>query len=292
MQHPKTILMEDIKMLRRIKKTIYIIFAIGLIAVSVNLFLGPHSIAAGGITGLAIILQKVFEFDRSITVLVANAVILISALIFLGKEAFLNSVIGAVLLPVFIQYIPQYKLVEDPMLSMLAGSVIMAIAASLLYANNASSGGTSLPPLIFKKYFKLNTSIGLLISDGIIVVLSLIVFNTDAFFYAIFSITITAIAMGYIESGVRKRKMVYIISDHNEEITNAIQTKLERGVTLVPIIGAYERKQREMIMVTMDTKNYRDLLDIVKTLDENAFMITDTVSQVHGQGFTYNSGSV
>jgi len=279
-------------MINRIKKTILIVFAIGLIAVAVNLFLGPHSIAAGGITGLAIIFEKLFELDRSVTVLAANGIILLSALIFLGKEAFLNSILGAATLPVFIQLIPQRAVVEDTMLSMLAGSVIMAIAASVLYANNASSGGTSLPPLIFKKYFKLNTSIGLLISDGIIVVLSLIVFNTDAFFYAIFSITLTALAMGYIESGLRKRKMVYIISDFHEAITNEIQTKINRGVTLVPIMGAYERKEREMIMVTMDAKNYRDLLEIVKTHDENAFMITDTVSQVHGQGFTYNSGSV
>jgi len=279
-------------MIKRIKKLALIIFAIGLIAVAVNLFLGPHSIAAGGITGLAIIFEKLFNFNRSITVLVANGVILLSALIFLGKEAFFNSILGAAILPVYIYFIPQMALVEDPMLSMFAGSVIMAIAASILYANNASSGGTSLPPLIFKKYFKLNPSIGLLISDGIIVVLSLIVFNTDAFFYAIFSITFTAIAMSFIESGMRRRKMVYIISDESEAITNEIQTKLERGVTLIPIVGAYERKEREMIMVTMDTKNYRNLLDIVKSHDDRAFMITDTVSQVHGQGFTYNSGSV
>jgi len=279
-------------MKKRIKKIVFIIIAIALIAVSVNLFLGPHSIAAGGITGLAIIFEKLFSFDRSITVLVANAIILASALIFLGKEAFLNSILGAAALPVFIQVIPQITVVEDTMLSMLAGSVIMAIAASILYANNASSGGTSLPPLIFKKYFKLNTSIGLLISDGIVVILSLIVFNTDAFFYAIFSISITAIAMGYIESGIRRRKMVYIISDKNEAIKDDIMTKLERGVTLIPVIGAYKRTEKEMIMVTMDTKNYRNLLDIVKSHDEGAFMITDTVSQVHGQGFTYNSGSV
>jgi len=51
-------------------------------------------------------------------------------------------------------------------------------------------------------------------------------------------------------------------------------------------------EKQQMIMVTMDSKNYRDLLDIVKNHDENAFMITDNVSQVHGEGFTYNSGSV
>jgi len=175
---------------------------------------------------------------------------------------------------------------------MLAGSFLMAIAASLLYANHASSGGTTLPPLIFKKYFGLSPSIGLLISDGSIITLSLFVFDKDAFVYAIFSVMITAIVMGYIESGIRKRKMVYIISDFSEDITKDIQTKLDRGVTLIPVVGAYERKNREMIMVTMDSKNYRDLLDIVKKHDEKAFMITETVTEVHGQGFTYNSGSV
>ena len=279
-------------MLKRIKKFVYIVIAVLGISVSVNMFLGPHSIAAGGITGLAIIFDTLFNFDRSITILVANGVIIIAALIFLGKEVFINTVFGALLLPVFIRFVPQITLVGDTMLSMLAGSVLMAISASILYANHASTGGTTLPPLILKKYFGLSPSIGLLISDGLVIILSLIVFNVDAFFYAIFSVTITAIAMGYIESGLRKRKMVYIISDHSEDITKEIQTKLERGVTLVPVVGAYERKEREMIMVTMDSKNYRDLLDIVKSHDENAFMITDNVSQVHGQGFSYNSGSV
>ena len=191
-----------------------------------------------------------------------------------------------------IRFIPQITVVSDTMLSMLVGSVVMAIAASIMYANHASSGGTTLPPLIFKKYFGLSPSIGLLISDGVIIVLSLIVFDTDAFFFAIASVTITALAMGYIESGLRKRKMVYIISEQKEAITNDILTKVGRGVTLIPVIGAYKRKEKEMIMVTMDSRNYRDLLEIVNEHDKKAFMVTENVSEVHGEGFTYNTGTV
>ena len=279
-------------MVKHIKKILYIIAAVIGISVAVNMFLGPHSIAAGGITGLAIIFESLFGIDRSVTIFVGNGIILIAALIFLGKEMFLNTVIGAALLPIAIRYIPQITLVSDTMLSMLVGSALMAISASILYANHASTGGTTLPPLILKKYFGINPSIGLLISDGIVIILCLIVFNLDTFFYAILTVTLVAIIMGYIESGINKRKMVYIISDHSEAITTEIQTKLDRGVTLVPIIGAYERKEKEMIIATMDSRNYRDLLDIVKKHDEKAFMITDSVSQVHGQGFTYNSGSV
>jgi len=279
-------------MIKYLKKLAGIIVAVTGISVSVNMFLGPHNIAAGGITGLGIIFETLFGFDRAITILVANGAILLAALIFLGKDVFLSTVVGAALLPVCIRFIPQITVLEDAMLSMLVGSVIMAVAASVLYANHASTGGTTLPPLILKKYFGMNPSIGLFISDGVVIVLCLIVFSVESFFYAMSSIAITAIVMSYIESGIKKRKMVYIISDRSEDISEEIQNRLERGVTLVPVVGAYERKDKEMIMVTMDAKNYRDLLDIVKKHDEKAFMITNTVSQVHGLGFTYNSGSV
>ena len=279
-------------MLRRAKRVGCVLIAVALIAAAVNLFLGPHSIAAGGITGLSIVFETLFGLNRAITILAANAVILLAAIIFLGKEVFFNTIIGAAVLPFFVNIIPQHMLVEAPMLSMLTGSVIMAVAASLMYANHASSGGTTVPPLIFKKYFGLSTSIGLFFSDGSVILLSLIVFSFDAFLYAIFSITITALVMGFIESGLRKRKMVYIISEKSKEITQDILTKIDRGATLVPILGAYERTEREMIMVILDSKNYRDLVTIVNEHDEHAFMITENVSQVHGRGFTYDTGSV
>jgi len=276
----------------RIRKIAAVTVAVTLIAVAVNIFMAPHSIAAGGITGLAIVFETLLGFDRSITIFVANAIILAGTLIFLGKEVFFNTVVGAALLPLAVRLVPDFRLVEDPMLSMVAGSVIMATAASLMFNNNASSGGTTVPPLILKKYFGVPTSIGLFISDGIVVTLSLIVFNVDAFLYAIISLGLTAVVMSSIESGLNKKKIVYIISEKNREITEDILTKIDRGATLIPVLGAYERTEREMIMVTMDTKNYRDLQTIVKGHDKEAFMITNTVSQVHGKGFTYDTGSV
>jgi len=274
------------------KKLGYIILAIAIIAICVNLFLGPHAIAAGGLTGLAILLESLLEFDRGITVLAGNAVVLVLALLFLGREVFLNTVIGAGLLPLLIHIVPKEMLITDPMLSMVAGSVLFGIAVSILYANRASSGGTAVPPLIFKKYFGLSTSVGLFLSDGVVVLLSLFVFSVDSFFYAIFSILITSLTMSYIEAGMNKKKLVYILSEKSGPITEDILGKIGRGVTLVPVVGAYERTEKEMLMVTLDGKNYRELLTIVNEHDKSAFLITDTVTDVHGKGFTYESGSV
>jgi len=278
--------------MRHVKKLLYITAAIILISICVNMFFGPHNIAAGGITGLAIILEKLLGFERSVVILVSNVILLAVTFIFLGKEIFFNTVIGATLLPVFIRIIPQITLVRDTMLSMIVGSVIFGAAVSILYFNKASSGGTSIPPLILKKYFNLSTSIGLFFTDGVVVILCLLVFSVDSFFFAVSSIFITSAAMNYIENGINKKKMVYIISDRNESITNDILHDIGRGVTLIPVVGAYKQNNMNMLMVTLNTKNYQQLLTIVNKHDDKAFMITDTVSDVHGQGFTYESGSI
>ena len=279
-------------MTKWVKKLFWITLAIVLISVSVNMFLGPHNIAAGGITGLAIILESLFGLSRSVTILIFNIVILVITFIFLGREMFFNTVIGSMLLPVFIGIIPQEMIVTDITLSMVVGSVIFGIAVSILYRNKASSGGTAVPPLILQKYFKINPSVGLFLTDGIVVALTLFVFSLEIFFYAVFSIFITSATMKYLESGTNRKKMVYIISDRHELILEDILHKVGRGVTIIPAVGGYSLNPRQMLMVTLDRKNYAQLIDIVNRHDEKAFMITDTVSDVHGQGFTYESGSI
>ena len=275
-----------------VKRLLSITFAIVLISMGVNMFLGPHDIAAGGITGLAIILEAYMGLDRSMVILVSNAIVLVITFIFLGREIFLNTVIGATMLPLVIRIMPRYNLVQDTMVAMIVGSVLFGVAVHILYSNKASSGGTAVPPLIFQKYFKLNPAIGLFITDGIVVALCLLVFPVDNFFFAVFSIFITSVTMRYLESGINKKKMVYIISERNELIAQDIMHEVGRGVTIIPAIGAYKGNNVNMLMVTCHTKDYRHLIEVVDRHDKEAFMITDTVSDVHGKGFSYQSGTV
>jgi len=275
-----------------IKRLLYITFSIILISIGVNMFLGPHDIAAGGITGLAIILEAYMGLERSMVILVCNAFVLVLTFIFLGKEIFLNTVIGASMLPFVIGIMPRIDLVEDTMVAMIVGSVLFGVAVHILYSNKASSGGTAVPPLIFQKYFKLNPAIGLFLTDGIIVALCLLVFPVDNFFFAVFSIFITSLTMRYLETGINKKKMVYIISEKNDLITQDILHEVGRGVTIIPATGAYGGNNINMLMVTCHTKDYRHLVEVVDRHDKEAFMITDTVSDVHGKGFSYQSGTV
>ena len=279
-------------MLKWVKKGVYIVLAITMMSISVNMFLGPHNIAAGGLTGLSIILEHLLRLDRAIVILVGNAIVLAAAWVFLGRETFFKTVIGAALLPVIIGFVPHMMLIEDTMLSMVVGSVLFGIAVSVLFQIKASSGGTSIPPLILQKKFGWNTSVGLFVTDGVVVGLSLLVFSVEAFFYAVFSIFITSMVMQTIETGISKKKMVYIISEAHEAIAHDVLHEIGRGVTILPAIGAYQKKPIQMLMVTLNTRDHRRLIGIVNQYDPGAFMIVDTVSDVHGKGFSYESGSV
>jgi len=275
-----------------IKKLFFIILSITILAISVNLFLAPHHIAAGGLTGLAIILEDLLHIDRSVVVLIGNLFVLVLTFIFLGREIFFNTVVGAIVLPLIMRLIPHTPLLGDVMLSMIIGSILFGVGVAILYMNNASSGGTAIPPLILKKYFNINPSIGLFITDSVVVILSLFVFDIESFFFAIFSIFITSATMRYIESGLNKKKVIYILSDNQKAILNDILHEINRGVTIIPVSGGYTKKQSEMLMVTLESKDYQKIIKVVDKHDKKAFMITSTVSDVHGLGFTYESGSV
>jgi len=277
---------------KHIKKIFYILLAIAIVSVSVNMFLAPHHIAAGGLTGLSIIIESVTGLDRSIIVFVANAGILVLTYFFLGKEVFLNSVVGAMSLPFIMELVPRVMLVPNVMLSVIIGSVIFGVGVVILYKNKASSGGTAVPPLILKKYFNIDTSLGLFMTDFIVVVISLFVWDVESFFFAIFSIFLTSLTMSYIEGGLNKKKVVFILSDKQEAILEELLYVLNRGVTIVPVVGGHTKRQRNMLMVTLAMKDYQKLLAIVDKHDDKAFMIANVVSDVHGEGFTYESGSV
>ena len=275
-----------------IRKGIFIALGVTILAIAVNLFLGPHHIAAGGVTGLAIILEQLLNLDRSAVVMVFNMIILVITYIFLGKNMFLNTVIGGTLLPVMMGIIPQRMLVQDVMLSMIFGSILFGIGVSILFKNEASSGGTSIPPLIFKKYFNLSTSVGLLATDSIIVTMSIFVFGVESFFFAILSIIITAFTMNYVEDGLNKKKALMIISDYTKEVLDALLNEVQKGVTVVPVKGGYRQEEREMLMVVLSSQEYQKSLRIIRKYDPNAFVVTYNVSDVQGLGFTYDSPAI
>lgn len=276
-------------MLSRIKQFSLIVVGVVFVAAAVNVFMAPHNIAAGGLTGLAIILESVMGLDRALIVMIANGLLVFLTYFFLGKEVFLKTILGAFLLPLFMKIIPHKMLINDVLLSNIFGSVCFGIGISILYSQKSSTGGTSIPPLILKKLYGIDTSIGLLVTDSLIVLGSLFVFGVEPFFHATFAIVLASATMRYLETGLNKKRLLQVISKESEVILQALLVELDTGVTVVPAMGGYTKEPRTVLMVAINDRDYVDAKKIVDRLDPEAFVIVHNVADIHGKGFTYHS---
>lgn len=261
-----------------------------LISIAVNMFFGPHEIAAGGVSGVGVLVEKSFGINRAFVVFGINVILLIFAAFFLKKTIIIKTIIGSVLLPIALAFVPKVLLIDNPLLSVFFGSAILGTGVAILYKVEASTGGTTIPPLIFKKYFGLDQSIGLFICDALIVIFNIFVFGLNAFFYSIFALAISAIVINYITSGMNRKKAVMIMSEgHMEEIKTALLDTVNRGMTVFPVSGGYTGIEKDMIMIIMGNQEYHTAMNVVKKIDKKAFIISYNVAEVHGLGFSYKT---
>ncbi|MFS6999636.1 YitT family protein [Carnobacterium maltaromaticum] len=271
-----------------IKQIPLVTLSLVLIGISINMFLAPHHIAAGGVSGIGVLVEQAFGINRATTVLVLNLLMLILTFFFLGRPVFIKTVIGSMLLPISLAVVPEIKVVEDPFLAVIFGSAIFAVGVAILYKIGASSGGTTIPPLIFQKYFGISTSLGLLLTDAVIVIFNIFVFGTEAFFFAILSLVLTSIVMNYIETGMKRRRAVMIMSEnHIDAIKVALLENLNRGITVFSVSGGYTGNEKNMLMIILTNQEYQSILKVIDEIDKTSFIIAYNVSEVHGLGFSY-----
>lgn len=272
-----------------IKTYLKIFIALLILAISINMFLGPHHIAAGGVSGLGIIAEYTLGWNKAYVIFGLNIIMLILAYFFLGKAVFSKMLFGSFVFPIAIAIVPEIMLTSDRLLSVLFGSGIFALGISILYRNNASSGGTTIPPLILQKYFHLNPSIGLLLTDTIVVTISLFSFGIEAFLFAILSLIITSVVMNYIETGINRKKSIMIMSEVAlPEIQEQIYNRVSRGATLLEARGGHTQNPKQVLLVVVSDQEFPIVKSIVEEIDQEAFVIVNQVAEVMGSGFSYH----
>lgn len=266
-------------------RVVMLVIALEIIALSINFFYAPINVAAGGATGVAILLDAAFGINRALTVLIINIAMIILAAIFLDKSTVRNIAFGSFLLPVLMYITPSHRLVEDAVLAVIIGGAVFASGIAILYRLEASSGGTTVPPMILKKYFKINSALSLLAIDMVVTLFNLLVSGTNAFFLAAFSLVITSIVMRYIETGLDLKHQVTIMSNERLADIQSMLLQEDQSLTVFDVRGGYTDNNKEMLMVMVDNANYGRMLRCVHDIDQNAFIVTTNVHEVHGGTF-------
>ena len=273
--------MKNIKQRSWIKGLVFLA-GLEIIAIAINFFYGPINIAAGGSTGISILIDAVWGVNRSITVFIVNGLMLILAAIFLGKKVTKNVAAGSLLLPILMEITPSFEITSNNLLAVIYGGALMGFGISLLYRVNASSGGTTIPPMILKKYFYLNPATTLTIIDMIIIFLNIFVDGWNAFLLAALSQVVTAITMRYTETGFDKKYQVRIMSNkYLEQIQDMLKDEYQ-GLTIYNVVGGYSDEDKRQLLIVVDTRDYGPLISKIHAIDQDAFIITENVAKVHG----------
>ncbi|MDF2065783.1 YitT family protein [Bacillus sp. Cr_A10] len=268
---------------------LYVIIGAAIIAIGFNVFLLPNQVASGGVSGISTILKGVFGWEPGIVQYSFNIPLFIAGLFFLGAKFGIKSLVGTLTLPAVVLLSSSWEpWTTNPLLGALFGGITVGLGLGIVFRGGASTGGTDLAAQIITKYtgFSLGTSV--LLIDGLIVLSAAIVFDIEKALYALIGLFVTTKTIDLVQLGFSQSKMIYIITNKQEEIRDAIYKEIDRGVTKLPAIGGYTEEERPILLVVAYQTEFTKLKQIVKTHDPHAFVIVSSAYEVLGEGFKRN----
>lgn len=271
----------------------FLLLTIGcfLMALSLSVFFEPHLIAPGGITGLSIVINSISGIPLWILNLCFNIPLFIVAYKILSKKDIIKTLLGVVLLTLFLNItskLSSLNATTDPLLACIAGSVLTGIGLGIIFRINGTTGGTDLIGLLVNKFLP-SISIAVLmgIADFIVVVLSGIASKEiEIALYSGFSLFLIVKVTDFVVDGFNYSKSFTIISNRPKEITNSIMDELGRGVTLLKGEGGFTKDEKDVLLVVVSKRQVVTLKKIIKSIDPYAFIIVSDVHEALGEGFS------
>lgn len=269
------------------------LFIIGSIiyALSVNVFTAPNKIAPGGITGIATMINYVAGLPIGMTGLVFNVPIFIWAIVEIGYKLVGKTIFATVLSSVAIdlvgKFLPTYT--GEKILAAIFGGLLEGIGLSLVFMGGGTTGGTDLIARLLRKRFR-NLSMGkiMLGIDLIIIVTSVFVYGSiESALYAVITIFVSTRLIDTILYGtdIGTGKILFIISEKNDEIAQDILNDMERGVTVLKSRGAYSGRDGNVLLCAVSRYEVIKVKDIIRSYDKNAFIIIGDAGEISGEGF-------
>ena len=259
-----------------------------IMAVGVSSFLLPNQLSSGGFSGVATITYYLLKIPMGVMIMALNIPLFIFAGYRLGKEFFVKSLIGTTSLSIFIDILDRYPpITTDRFLACIYGGVIIGIGTAIILKVDSSTGGTELIAHIIKTYNPyISMSKYLTMIDIIIIALNVIFFKEiEIGLYSAIAIYLYGQLIDIIFEGVYYTKLLFIISDKNEEISKAIGESIKRGVTGLYGKGMYKNEDKLVLICAASRNNTAKIKDVAKTIDKHCFIVIGNVREVLGKGF-------
>ena len=259
-----------------------------IMAVGVSSSLLPNQLSSGGFSGVATITYYLLKIPMGAMIMALNIPLFLFAGYRLGKEFFIKSLIGTFSLSIFIDILDKYPpITSDRFLACIYGGAIIGIGTAVILRVDSSTGGTELIANIIKTYNPyISMSKYLTIIDIVIIGLNVIFFkHIEIGLYSAIAIYLYGQMIDLIFEGVHYTKLLFIISDKNEQISNDISKKVKRGVTGLYGKGMYREKDKLVLICAASRSDVAKIKYIANKIDRNCFVVIANAREVLGKGF-------
>ena len=258
-------------------------------AVSLNMFLIPNKVAAGGVSGLATVLHHLLGWPVGLIMLAFNIPLFIAGIKIMGARYGVNTLFGAGVLAVAVDVTAPFTpvLTNDLLLSSLYGGVVGGIGLGLVFRSKGNTAGTALAAVILNKLLGIRIGQAMMAADFFVIIFAGVAFKSpELALYALISMFVTGQIIDLVQEGPSSSKAFFVMSNQPAEVSEAILTELDRGVTLFEVKGGYTGQSREMLLCVVSTSEVTQLKELIYEIDPKAFVIVTSAHEVLGEGFT------
>ena len=272
---------------KKIKRYVSFILGCLLVAISYNAFLANHDLVPGGISGLAIILNHLIGINNALFVFLVGVILLVISYFLLGKEKTKYSVLGTVLFPIFLEltlWVNKIVTIDESqlLLASLFGGVIYGVGIGMILKAGFTTGGTDIINQILSKYLKISMGKAILITDGIIVFISAIVFGPIHLMYSVLVLYILSIMSDRIILGISDSKAFFIITEQDDLVKDYVLSELGHGATIFKAKGGLNKENQNVLLCVLPTKDYYKLRAGINAIDKEAFFVATDAYEVYG----------
>ena len=256
-----------------------------LIALTFSIFCVPNKIVPGGLSGVGIIFDHLFEIKTSYVLLVGNLLLVTTGIICLGLKDTIPSIIGAVVYTL-IMYLTECMNItinlSSVFLNVITVGVLFGVGCTMVYLSGCSLGGLDIIGVIFNKKFGLTLGTSLFIVNGLVLVIGTFIFGIEALLISLIIRYIESKIIDTFLTGISDSKILFINTDKIEEITKYIIEEIESGVSEIKVTSGFKKQKNTILMCVVPTEKYLLLKSQIIQIDNDAFITVMDSYEVYG----------
>lgn len=275
---------------KKLKMIGFMILGNAILAMGTAAFVVPNGLISGGVTGIGLILQRLFGLPVDIGVFAADGVLFLLGAAVMGKAFAATIILSTIVYPTFFSLFGKIpfltSLTDDKLMAAIYAGLLMGAGIGLVIKVGGSTGGMDIPPIILHKLFGLSIPVMISVGDILLLLVQAFYSSTEQVLYGILVVMLTSIVIDKVLIMGQKQTQVMVITPEYERINQAIHQKIDRGSTLIHATSGLEKQEQKVVLSVISNRQLGDLNELILQIDPQAFVIANEVNEVKGRGFT------